>query len=410
MRFHWKHRGVRAVLLACVSYFCWAPQLQAQSDTSQSVSNSSLREAAAALAGGDLKSAEISLQQILHGNPNDVHALNLLGIIRAQQKREPEAESIFKQAISADANFAGAHSSLGLLYVQMGKEDQAIPEFRETLRLDPRRDEARSMLISLLRTQAHSAAEHSELEKSLALLIEARKASPVDPGVQFDFAMVALQMSLFSDAVNGFNEALKLRPDDPKALYGLGRAQIGMAKFDDGQRTFDRYVQLRADDPSGHYALGFTLEAMQQPEAARAEYEKSIELQPLQTESYFRLGMIDLDAGNLRSASDKFNRVLKRAAHHAGALTGMGRVKFQDKQYSDAADFLNKAIAENPNLREAHYYLGMTYARLGRSEDSDRELQTASRIEHEEVEQHQSGFKIVDPDIDSQSAKPAGPK
>jgi tetratricopeptide (TPR) repeat protein len=79
-------------------------------------------------------------------------------------------------------------------------------------------------------------------------------------------------------------------------------------------------------------------------------------------------------------------------------LTGMGRVRFQKKQYAEAAAFFEKALASNPGLREAHYYLGLADSRLGRKEDSEKELQTASRIEHEEVEKHQTVLKIIEPD------------
>jgi hypothetical protein len=38
----------------------------------------------------------------------------------------------------------------------------------------------------------------------------------------------------------------------------------------------------------------------------------------------------------------------------------------------------------------------MTYARMNRKEDSDKELAIASRLEHEEVQQHQNMLKIID--------------
>lgn len=57
-----------------------------------------------------------------------------------------------------------------------------------------------------------------------------------------------------------------------------------------------------------------------------------------------------------------------------------------------------KAIGANARMREAHYYLGLTDARLGRKADSDRELAIASQIEHAEVERHQNVLRILDPD------------
>jgi tetratricopeptide (TPR) repeat protein len=104
---------------------------------------------------------------------------------------------------------------------------------------------------------------------------------------------------------------------------------------------------------------------------------------------------MELEAGELRAADEQFNRVLKRDPHHAGALAGEGRVKFQQKDYAQAIKVLGKAVAADSSLREAHYYLGMTYARVNRKDDSDKELAIASRIEHEEVERHQNLIRII---------------
>jgi tetratricopeptide (TPR) repeat protein len=197
---------------------------------------------------------------------------------------------------------------------------------------------------------------------------------------------------------SAFNQTLKLRVDDAGALYGFGRAKMSVSRFDDAQQAFERYVKLRSADASGHYALGFCLQALQHASDARAEYERSIALQPLQTESYFQLGLMELEAGDPDGAAKQFEHVLNRAPRHAAALTGMGRFKYQEKQYAEAAVFFEKAIASDPGLREAHYYLGLADSRLGRKEDSEKELQIASRIEHEEVEKHQTELRIIDPD------------
>ena len=380
--------GTVILLLACSVFSQTAPQ----------PATPNIKSAAAALAAGDAQRAENELTAILQSSPNDVHALNLLGILRAQQQRNAEAEELFKKAIGVQPDYASPHAGLGLLYLQMGKDDLAIPALQDALKIDPGRKDAQTALVSLWRAQAHTAVQSGKLEKALALLIDARKLDPPNFDVQFDFGMVALRMSLFPDAVDAFEAALKARPDDPQALYGLGRSKIALAKFDGARQTFERYVLLRPDDASGHYALGFTLQALQRTPEARAEYEQSITLQTQQTESYYQLGLLDLDAGSRRTAAQQFDRVLKRAPQHAGALTGMGEIRFQEKNYDEAISFLTKAIASNPKLREAHYYLGLTDARVGRKEDSEKELAIASQIEHEEVEKHQNVLHIIDPD------------
>jgi Flp pilus assembly protein TadD len=88
--------------------------------------------------------------------------------------------------------------------------------------------------------------------------------------------------------------------------------------------------------------------------------------------------------------------VLSRDSHHAGALESEGRLKFGRKDYAQALDLLEKAIALDALLREAHCYLGMTYARMGRKDDSEKELAVATRLEHEEVERHRNLIRIID--------------
>jgi Flp pilus assembly protein TadD len=114
---------------------------------------------------------------------------------------------------------------------------------------------------------------------------------------------------------------------------------------------------------------------------------------------------MELEAGELPAADEQFTRVLNRDPHHAGALAGEGRLKFQQKDYAQALDLLGKAVAADASLREAHYYLGMAYARVNRKEDSDKELAIASRLEHEEVEQHQNLIRIIDTNPGAPSEK-----
>lgn len=374
----------------------WSVPVLAQGATQQNSSLALIKDAADAMAAGDLQKAETELNTVLAEDPNEYRALNLLGIVRAQQLREREAEQLFKKAILTKPDFVSAHVDLGLLFVQTNQQDEALAEFKEALRLDPGRTDAVSSMVNIWRGQARDALHAGDLEKALSALIQAHKMAPRDADVDFEFGMVALRMSLLPDALEAFEQGLEVRKNDPKTIYGLGRAQIGLNKYQDARESFEHYTQLRPKDASGHYALGFALQALQQTVDARRQFEESIALQPLQTESYFQLGMIDLEQKSLESAANRFGKVLERDPKHAGALTGMGRMEFQRKEYEKAIDFLHRAIASDPSLREAHYYLGLSYARSGQKDDSERELQLAGQLEHEEVEKGRRVIKILD--------------
>jgi tetratricopeptide (TPR) repeat protein len=71
-------------------------------------------------------------------------------------------------------------------------------------------------------------------------------------------------------------------------------------------------------------------------------------------------------------------------------------VAFEQKRYSDAIDLLQRAIASDDSLREAHYYLGLTFVRLGRKEEADSQLQIATRLEHDEAQHRRTVLRIQD--------------
>jgi tetratricopeptide (TPR) repeat protein len=364
-----------------------------------------LQDAGRAMAAGDLVSAEEKLQWILRNSPDNYRALDLLGILRAQQQRNGEAENIFQRVIKQRPDYASAHINLGLLYTETAELDSAVVQLEIGLQLAPDRIDAAQTLAGLLRTQAR-AASGSDPEKSLSLLLRARKLAPRDPDVLFDLGMVELRMSLLPDSVDAFQQSLRIRLDDPQATYGLGRAFMELAKFQDAHEQFVRYVAIRPDDASGHYALGMSCAALQLAPEARSEFQKSIVLQPAQTESYFRLGLLDLDAKDYESAEQNLQHVLGRDPKHAGALAALGRVKLETKKYDEAADLLQRAISSDNSLREAHYYLGLTYARIGRKDDADQQLQTATQLEKQATEKQRTVFKIINPGTNAA----AGPK
>jgi tetratricopeptide (TPR) repeat protein len=355
-----------------------------------------LRDAAQAMTAGELTRAETDLQTVLRTAPDDYHALDLLGVVRVLQHRDVEAEPLFRRAVQKNAAFAPAHAHLGLLYLQKERADDAVPQLREALRIDSARTDASGALVQILRDQSKTAVAAGDSKRSLGLLREARNYAPDNPDVQFEYGAIALRLSLWQDAIAAFQQTLKLRQNDPAAVYSLGRAFLGEWKIEEAREQFARYVEARPDSAPGHCALGMTLAALESTQEAREQFERSIALAPEQTESYFRLGLIELNMKELDEGAANFRMVLTRDPKHTGALSGLGRVAFEQKRYSDAIELLQRALAIDDSSREAHYYLGLTFVRLGRKEEGDSQLQIATRLEHDEARHRRTILKIQD--------------
>lgn len=376
---------------------CGVPVVSAQTPSQDQACIVRIRAAAKLILNGDLDRAGTELEHILQEYPSEWRALNFLGIVRVQQHRTDDAERLFQNALREKPQFASAHVNLGLLYIETGRSELAVDQLQQALAIEPGRDDAITALARIWRTEAASALRNNDKEKSLSLLLMARKLNPHDPDVAYEFGMVALRMSLFMDAEQAFREVLTVRKDDPDALYAQARANIGLGKFVEVKQMFQKYVQLKPSDAGGHYGLGLALAATQNLEDARAEFERSVALQPLQTEAYVQLGKLDLQKGDPEKASTNFAKVLQRDANHQEALTGMGRVEFTRKHYEAARDHFKHALQGEPSFREAHYYLGLAYARLGQVKESTDELAIAGKLEREELDQQRVLSKLLDP-------------
>jgi tetratricopeptide (TPR) repeat protein len=360
--------------------------------SAQDATAARLQVAVQALTAGNLKLAENELGSVLRSFPEDHRALDLLGVVRVLEHRDPDAEELFRRAVQEDPKFASAHAHLGLLFLQTGQIQRAIPELREAVRLDSSRIDASTALVKIWSDQAQAAVTAGDSEKAFALLTDARNLAPNNPDVRFARGMLALRMSRFQDAIDAFQETLRLLQNDPPALYGLGQAFMAVSRYEEARQEFTGYLALRPNDSSALCSFGMTLAALERPAEARAQFEKSISITPLQTESYFRLGLLDLDSKDLESAAKNFHRVLDIDPKHSGALVSLGRVEFEQKHYAEAADLLQRAIANDDALREAHYYLGLTYARMGRRPESDQELQRASQLDQQQAERQSETF------------------
>ena len=77
-------------------------------------------------------------------------------------------------------------------------------------------------------------------------------------------------------------------------------------------------------------------------------------------------------------------KTLARDPHHGGALTDMGQICFRRKQYEDAERWLERAVAAAPDYAQAHYYHGLVLAKLGRKEESARELGQATQLDRKQ--------------------------
>jgi predicted Zn-dependent protease len=80
---------------------------------------------------------------------------------------------------------------------------------------------------------------------------------------------------------------------------------------------------------------------------------------------------------------DELDKALALNPNHYRANLLRGRLLFLLGKPSEALPNLQKAVAVEPDSREAHLFLAEAYAQLGRTTEEQRERFQATKVKHE---------------------------
>ncbi len=315
---------------------------------------------------------------------SDPDILTAQALTATQQGNAGEALRLLNLALSASPNHPAANNALGSLLLAGHRYPEAMDRFETVLATNLHDPRARKGELDAATSLALEARRSGHPDAAYLCLQHAREHLPDDPTLLLDLGIQAQQMHLLPQAAEALNAALALKPPsvhpDPPITYALARVEADQGHLPAAEQRFRTYLAERPNDASAHFGLGHVLEMQQRIDDARAEFQRSVDLQPIQTESYFQLGQIALDAGQPETAAPLFQKTLGRDPHHGGALTGLGILAYRRKDFASARNSLAAAVQSSPIYQPAHYYLGLTLARLGDQAGSERELKTATDL------------------------------
>src|SRR6201999_682850 len=119
---------------------------------------------------------------------------------------------------------------------------------------------------------------------------------PDSPELPLDRGLQAFEFNQLAEADEALHTAQKLDAANPAVLYALARLETEQQHMAEAEHDYKAYLAVRPNDATAHYGLGYAYAALLRTEDARSEFEASIRLQPQQTESYYQLGQLALDA------------------------------------------------------------------------------------------------------------------
>jgi Flp pilus assembly protein TadD len=271
----------------------------------------------AALAAGDLETADARFNLALEYNPKFVDALTNQGLVELQRGNFERARQLLTRARRLNPDVAQPHHALGVLGERERRPDLASPNYYEALRVDPGFAPARANLAHLL----YDGGLYEEA------LLQFRRLVEVEPdaiAAQVGLAATLLHLQRVDEARAVIDSALERAPDDPELAILAARLEIRDGAFDAAIARLTPLTNARSE--LAVHALAWLAAAelaRGQPRAAVSAAERAIALAPADALASYALGV------SLKKLGDP---AAKRWLERASALSPGVRVVLDSVQ------------------------------------------------------------------------------
>ena len=166
---------------------------------------------------------------------------------------------------------------------------------------------------------------------------------------------------------------LQKNPQDIEALFALGRAYYYLARFQEAEETLAKLVELKYNHAGAYYYLGkvtMKTEALSGSDikarsmAAKHRFGKAIEFDDKYAAAYNDLGKVYFDEQDYSRALELFEKAAECEPDNRLYLYNCGRTAFAKEDYHTAIDYCLRATKIAPDFRYPYWFAAKSYSKL----------------------------------------------
>ena len=180
--------------------------------------------------------------------------------------------------------------------------------------------------------------------------------------------MRAIQLGLYDEAIEAFQQVLKLNPQNAEAHCELGAVYALKEKDDEALAAYLHALELPASPQThgvAHVCLMRIYYAQGRFAASENHGQHATAMLPKNAEAFFRLADVYVQRGKLVLARKAYQQALTLDANLAPVYQGLGKVAFLQNKLTEALQHYQKALSLAPYHAETYYNLALVHRRLG---------------------------------------------
>lgn len=277
--------------------------------------------------------AIIDWRQVLNLDPTHhrarhdlTYAYIHLGYSYATHGLYEEALELWEQALQMNPDNTPLLHNIALAYDLCGKKDKAqtywmevVRRWRAELELHPDNEYLKNLIIEVHKHYGSlSSGEKKDKEATVQQYREILKIKPDDPEAHYQIAVTLMDEQKWEEAIQELNRLLELNPKNLDVLNMLGWALLNSGQVDAAFNTWKKSLQIdpknnvtRDNIIRAHLSLGKKLRENGLYTPALVHFKALLKYLPNSPEVYFEIGSTYLMRGDLASAYQSLNTVLK---------------------------------------------------------------------------------------------------
>jgi tetratricopeptide (TPR) repeat protein len=296
---------------------------------------------------GNLAAAEGLYLQLLDARADHFDVLQMLGFLRYQQGRFPEALSLIGAALHASPNVPSALLNYGLVLAALKRHEEALASYDKALAIQPSYAEAFYNRGIALRSLGRPAEALASFDRALAIRPDSAEAL-----YNRGSALQALRRP--AEALASYDKALAIKPDYVEALNNRSLVLLDLHRPAEALAGFDQALAIQPSHARALNNRGNTLQELQRPAEALASYDKALAIQPAYAEALYNRGIVLRDLHRSAEALESFDKALAINPDHVDALNNRGVALRDLNRPTEALASYDRALAIKPDYAETH--------------------------------------------------------